>query len=80
MERSGVRCPGCYDDGVIHCAGRFQRTHNLGDFTLFLADGHVYTDQVAALLVDDSIQSDCGLAGGTVSNDQFSLATADGNH
>ena len=55
MERSGVRRPGCYDDGVIHCAGRFQRTHNLGDFTLFLAYSHVYTNQVAALLVDDGI-------------------------
>ncbi len=46
----------------------------------FLPDRAVNTNHVAALLVDDRIQNDGGLAGLPVANDQLALAAADRNH
>jgi hypothetical protein len=54
--------------------------HHLGDGRLLLADGDVHADHVAALLVDDRVDRQGGLAGLPVANDQLALAPADGNH
>ena len=45
-----------------------------------LTDGDVNADQVFALLVDDGVDCDGGLAGLTVANDQFALTAADRHH
>ena len=80
LNGRGVGCSGGNDDGVFHGPSSVEGTHNLGHLSLFLADGHIDADQVAALLIDDGIQGDGGFAGGTVADDQFPLPAADGNH
>ena len=45
-----------------------------------LANCDVDADHVLVLLVDDGIDSNSGLAGLAVANDEFALATADRNH
>jgi len=57
-----------------------QLGNNLGNRGALLADGDVDTDNIATLLVDDRIDSYGGLAGLTVTNDQFALSTSDWNH
>ncbi len=54
--------------------------HHLGHGGALLADRDVDADDVAALLIDDGIEGDGGLAGLAVANDQFALAAADGDH
>src|SRR5579863_7904183 len=51
-----------------------------GDRRILLTNSHVDTEEVFALLVDDSIDRDSGLTGLTVANDQFTLSTSDGDH
>ncbi len=46
----------------------------------FLADRAVDADHISALLVNDRVQNDGGLAGLPVPNDQFALAAADRDH
>src|SRR5258708_38323200 len=41
-----------------------------------LADRYVDADQVRVLLIDNRIKPDCRLAGGTITDDQLALATA----
>ena len=65
------------DDGVFHGAVLFELAHHVGDGGSFLADGHINAEEVLALLVDDVINSDGGLAGLAVANDQLALATTD---
>src|SRR3990167_9250854 len=45
-----------------------------------LADGDVDTFDARALLVDDSVDGDGGLAGLAVTDDQLTLTTADRDH
>ena len=51
--------------------------HDLGDGGELLADGHVDADQALALLVDDRVDGEGGLAGLAVADDQLALAAAD---
>src|SRR5512139_769603 len=67
-------------DRVIHGAVLFQLAHDVGHRRSLLADGDVDTLHAGALLVDDGVDRDGGLAGLTVANDQFALAAADRNH
>ncbi len=86
----GVRCDvlhggrfgggGGHDDGVVHGPGVGQNLHHLRDGRAFLPDRAVDADHVAALLVDDGVQNDRGLAGLPISDNQFALSAADGNH
>ena len=80
LHRSGVCGAGGYDDGVFHRAVLFQNVDHLGHLALFLADGDVNADQVAALLVNDGIQGYGGFACGPVADYQLPLTAADGNH
>ena len=80
LQGRGVGSAGGDYDRVAHRVGLFQRADDLGDLALFLADGHVDADEVAAPLVDDGIDGDGGLAGGAVADDQLPLAPPDGNH
>ena len=51
-----------------------DRLDGAPDARRFLADGDVDADDVAALLVDDGVDGDRGLADGAVADDQFALA------
>ena len=44
-----------------------------------MADSYINADNAQALLVDDGINCNSGLAGATVADDQLTLATSDGN-
>jgi len=65
---------------LIHRAVRFQRLLELGDGARLLSDGDIDADDVLALLVDDGVEGDSGLAGLAVADDQLALAAADGEH
>jgi hypothetical protein len=51
-----------------------------GDGRLLLADGHVEAVNALALLIDDRVDRDGGLAGAAVADDQLALAAADRDH
>ena len=59
---------------------RFQRLFELGDGARLLSDGDIDADDILALLVDDGVEGDSGLAGLAVADDEFALAAADGEH
>ena len=77
---AGSEAEARHHDGVIHGAVVFERLHHLRDRRALLADGDIDADHVAALLVDDGVESDGGLAGLAVADDQLALAAADGDH
>ena len=68
------------DDRVVHRARIRQNLYHLRDGRAFLADRAVDADHVAALLVQNRVQNDGGLAGLAVADDQFALPAADRNH
>src|ERR1043166_2313250 len=80
LHRRGDARGGADDDGVIPRAIFLQRLHDADDGGFLLADGDVDTSDVAALLVDDRVETNGGLARLAVADDQFALAAADGNH
>ncbi len=75
-----VRGGGRDDDGVFHRAELLQLAHHVGDGRGLLADRHIDTDQVFALLADDRVDGHRGLAGLAVADDQLALAATDGHH
>ena len=87
LQGSGVGGGGRDDDGVLHGVGVSEPLHNLGNSGPLLANGDVDTVQlllgivglVEALLVDDGVNGDGGLASLPVTDDQLTLATANGH-
>src|ERR1700681_812203 len=72
---------GCSDyDGVFHRARIFENFYDLRDRRTLLTDRVINADQVIAFAVDDGIESDGGLAGLAISDDEFALAAADRDH
>ena len=69
-----------HHDGVVHGAGVGQDLHHLRNGRAFLPDRTVDADHVPALLVDDGVQNNRGLAGLPVADNQFALAATDGDH
>ena len=67
-------------DGVLHGPEVLERLHHLRDRRALLADGHVDADDALALLVDDRVEGQRGLAGLAVADDQLALAAADVDH
>ncbi len=65
------------DDRVLHRAVLLERRDELRDRRFLLADRDIDADQVLALLVDDRVDRDRGLAGLAVADDQLALAAAD---
>ena len=57
-----------------------QLLDHRGHRRLLLADGHVDAEHVLALLVDDGVDGDGGLAGLAVADDELALAAADRDH
>src|SRR5437879_10293314 len=71
---------GGHDDSVVHGAGVGEYLDHLCDCRALLPDRAVDAYHVAALLVDDRIQNDRGLARLPVADDEFALAATDRNH
>ena len=63
---------------IAPCCSRML--HDLRDLGALLADGDVDADDALALLVDDRVERDGGLAGLAVADDQLALAAADRDH
>jgi hypothetical protein len=88
LQGSGVGGGGGDDDRVLHGVVLFQSLDQLGDGGSLLTDGDVDTVQllglvgtvVESLLVQDGVKRDGGLTGLSITNDQFSLTSTDGNH
>ena len=77
LERGGIAGAGHDHDRVVHGAVPFQDRHGGGDRRKLLADRDVDADQALALLVDDRVDRDRGLAGLAVADDQLALAATD---
>ena len=71
---------GVHHDGIVHGPPAGEIPHQLGNRAGLLADGHVDADHTLALLVEDGVQGDGGLAGLAVADDELPLAPADGEH
>lgn len=68
---------GHHDDCVRHCPFFLQDRNRFRHGRCALANGTVNTQHVLALLVEDGVDRDCGLAGLAVPQNQFPLAPAD---
>ena len=88
LQRSRVGSGSGDDDRVLHGVVLLQGLDELGDGGPLLSDGDVDTVQllrlvgrvVEPLLVEDGVEGDGGLSGLTITNDQLSLTSTDGNH
>lgn len=88
LKRSSLGSSSGNDDRVLHSIVLLQSLNQLGDGGSLLANGNVDTVQllrlvascVPALLVQDRVEGDGGLTGLTVTDDQLTLATANGHH
>lgn len=88
LKRSGLRGSGGNDDRVLHGIVLLKGLDELSDGRTLLTDGNVdavkllglVVGVVPPLLVEDGVKSDGSLTGLTVTNDQLTLTTANGNH
>src|SRR6185295_11352891 len=71
---------GGHDDRVGHCAMFFELSHDVRNRTGLLANCDVDALNARALLVDDRVNRERGLAGLAVADDQLALAAADRHH
>ena len=77
LERGRILRAGDDDDRVLHRAVLLEDGHGIGHGRELLTDGDVDADETLALLVDDRVEADRGLAGLAVADDQLALATPD---
>lgn len=88
LQRSCFGSSGGNNDGVLHGVVLLESLDELSDGRTLLADSNVDTVKllglvvavVPPLLVEDGVERNSGLAGLTITNDQLTLATANGNH
>lgn len=88
LQGSGLRGSGGNDDRVLHGVVLLEGLDELGNGGTLLTDGDVDAVEllglvvgvVPALLVEHGVEGDGSLSGLTVTNDQLTLTTADGNH
>jgi hypothetical protein len=88
LKRSGLGGGGSDDDGVLHGVVLLEGLDELSDGRSLLADGDVDTVKllllvvaiVPSLLVKDGVKTNGSLTGLTITNDQLTLTSADGNH
>ena len=72
---------GCgHHDGVIHRAAQGEVFHDGCHGGTLLTDGDIDADHILALLVQNGIRGDGGLAGLAVADDQLTLPPANGDH
>mmetsp|Transcript_27976 Transcript_27976/g.58799 ORF Transcript_27976/g.58799 Transcript_27976/m.58799 type:complete len:353 (-) Transcript_27976:577-1635(-) len=81
LKRGGIGGSGGDDDAVVHGLLVIELSDELGDGGSLLSDSDVDTGQgvLLGLLVDNGVDGDGGLSGLTISNDQLTLSTADGD-
>jgi len=85
LKWGGVGGGGDNNDAVLQAIGLLEDVDQLGDGGLLLADGDVDAVELLGLLallvesplVQDGVESDGGLSGLSIANDQLSLASAD---
>jgi len=88
LERSGLGSGGGDNDGVLHGVVLLKSLDKLGDGGSLLTDGDVDAVEllglvlavVPPLLVEHGVEGDGSLTSLTVTNDQLTLTTANGNH
>lgn len=88
LQGSSLGSSGSNDDGVLHSVVLLKGLDELGDGGTLLTDGNVDTEELLAviggavptLLVKDGVKGDGSLSSLTVTDDQLTLTTADGNH
>jgi hypothetical protein len=88
LEGRSLRGSGGNDDGILHGVVLLKGLDKLGDGGTLLTDGDVDTVEllglvvavVPSLLVQDGVKSDGSLSGLAITNDKFTLSTADGHH
>ena len=85
MQGGGIGRGGGDDNRVVHRTLRAERLHDVCHGGTLLSDSHIdaidrITGLVVGALVDDRVDGYGGLAGLTVADDEFPLATADRDH
>jgi hypothetical protein len=90
LQGSGLGSGGSDDDRVLHGILLLKGLDELSDGGTLLTDSDVDTVElvllggalvvVPTLLVKHGVESDSGLTGLTITNDQLTLTTADGHH
>jgi hypothetical protein len=88
LERSSLGSSGGNDDRVLHSIILLKGLDKLSDGGTLLTDGSVDTVQllglvltiVPTLLVEDGVEGNGSLAGLTITDDQLTLTTTNGNH
>jgi hypothetical protein len=88
LQGGGLGGGGSNDDGVLHGILLLKGLDELSDGGTLLTDSNVDTEEllgisaggVPTLLVEHGVESDSGLTGLTVTNDQLTLTTANGHH
>jgi len=88
LERSGFGSGGGNNDGVLESVVLLKGLDELSDGGSLLSDGDVNTVElgglvvtvVPPLLVEDGVDGNSGLSGLTITNDQLTLSTTNGNH
>src|SRR5207248_3206209 len=80
LQRCRFRSSRHDDDGMLHRAVLFQDGLRAGNGRVFLTDRYIDADQVLALLINNGIDSDSCLTRLAVTDNQFALATTNGNH
>ena len=88
LQRSSLRSGGGNNNGVAHGVVLLEGLNKLSDGGTLLTDGNVDGEEllvlldgaVPALLVQHGVKGNSGLTGLTVTDDQLTLTTADGNH
>ena len=80
LQRACLRSSSRNNNGVIHSAVS-AKCFNHGRYGgTLLSNGNVDTDHILALLVDDGICCQSGLTSLTVTDDQLTLSSTNGNH
>ena len=80
LHRSGVCCGSGNDDRVVKGTMLLEGLADVGNRGGLLTDSDVDTDHILAALVQDGVDGDSGLTRLTVTDDELTLATADGDH
>jgi len=88
LKRGGLGGGGSDDDGVLHGIVLLEGLDELGDGGTLLTNGNVDTVQllgliraiVPLLLVKNGVEGDGGLSGLTITNNQLTLTTTNGDH
>ena len=87
LEGSGIGGGSSDDNRVFHAISVVEKAHNVGNSGSLLSNGDVdavkrlgvVTSLEDGLLVNNSVDGDSGLTGLSITNDQFTLASANGH-